>query len=151
MTWEVSSLQLMCEVEIISYALCPEPLWLLILESAQNSLAISHATSLAFEWTQSKDLGSNPACRSHVRERKGRAASTMSFQVRFLLLWKIPWPKATCGGKGWFIFNFRVILYHHGKSGQEIKARTWRQEVMQKSWRNAAYRFAHHSLLSLLS
>jgi hypothetical protein len=35
---------------------------------------------------------------------------------------------------------FHMIVHHPGKSGQELnQVGTWRQEWMQKPWRNAAY------------
>ena len=44
-----------------------------------------------------------------------------------------------------------VTVYPRRKSGRELKARTWRQELMQRSRRGAAYGLALHGLLSLLS
>ena len=34
---------------------------------------------------------------------------------------------------------------------KEVRAGTWKQELMQTPWRGAAYLLAHHGLLSLLS
>jgi hypothetical protein len=43
------------------------------------------------------------------------------------------------------------LVHHPGASGQELKTRTWRQEVMQNSWRNAAYWLALMACFSLSS
>ena len=32
----------------------------------------------------------------------------------------------------YFILHFQVTGYHEGKSGQELKAGTWKQELMQR-------------------
>lgn len=40
--------------------------------------------------------------------------------------------QATCGRKVYFILEF--IIHHPRKSGKELKAGTWRQELMQRSW-----------------
>jgi hypothetical protein len=37
------------------------------------------------------------------------------------------------------------------KAGTQNRAGTWRQELMQRLWRGAAYRLRPHGLLSLLS
>jgi hypothetical protein len=42
-------------------------------------------------------------------------------------------------------------VYFQRKPGQDLKAETQRQELMQRPWRNAAYCLAPHGLLSLLS
>ena len=39
----------------------------------------------------------------------------------------------------------------HSPSLKQVRAGTWRQELMQKPWRGAAYWLALHGLLSLLS
>jgi hypothetical protein len=75
--------------------------------------------------------------------------------VRYILLW------------GFFFFSIAVIKYQHqnqlgeervyfhltllGKSGQELKAGTWRQELLQRPQRGAANWIPLHGLLSLLS
>lgn len=47
------------------------------------------------------------------------------------------WPKAAWGGRVYFTFQFTV--HHEGKSWQEPKARTWRQELKQNPPRNTTY------------
>ena len=43
---------------------------------------------------------------------------------------KKPGPKATYGGKGLFHLTvFFFLVYHLGKSGQELKVGTWRQAL----------------------
>ena len=42
-------------------------------------------------------------------------------------------------------------VHHQRKSGQKVRAGTWRQELMQRPWGVAAYWLAPHGLLSLLS
>ncbi|MGE9804964.1 hypothetical protein ACQP3L_30725, partial [Escherichia coli] len=42
-------------------------------------------------------------------------------------------------------------FYHAGTAGQELKVGTWRQELVQRPWRGAAYGLVPHGLLSLLS
>jgi hypothetical protein len=44
-----------------------------------------------------------------------------------------------------------ITAQHGGKSGQELKAGTWMQELKQRPWRNTADWLASHGLLSLLS
>lgn len=47
-------------------------------------------------------------------------------------------------------FGVQFAVHHWRKSGQELKAGTWRQELKQRPYRNAAYRLARHGLLSQL-
>ena len=48
---------------------------------------------------------------------------------------------------------FHTIVHHWKKSGQELlnRAKNWRQELMQRPWRGAAYWLAPHGLVSLIS
>lgn len=48
-------------------------------------------------------------------------------------------------------YNSQVILHHREKSGQELRAGTWRQELKPTPWRVAAYWLDLPSLFSLLS
>jgi hypothetical protein len=50
---------------------------------------------------------------------------------------KTPQPKTTWGGKG--LFWFTALRLFIGKSGQELKAGTWRQGLRQMPQRSAAY------------
>ena len=43
------------------------------------------------------------------------------------------------------------FISNAGKSGQALKAGTWRQELKQRPWRSTDYWLAPHGLLSLLS
>lgn len=54
-------------------------------------------------------------------------------------------------GVGEDLFQLLASVHQEGKSGQELKAGTRRQELMQRPWRDAAYRLAPHGLLILLS
>jgi hypothetical protein len=45
--------------------------------------------------------------------------------------------------------SWGTVVHHRRKSGQELTARTWRQELM--SWRNTVYWLNPHGLLILLS
>ena len=51
------------------------------------------------------------------------------------------------GGKGLFGLLLHITVHHSRKSEQEL----WRQELMQKAWRGAAYWLILHDLLSVLS
>ena len=58
------------------------------------------------------------------------------------------------GEKGfiWLIPLHHSPLVEEEKSREELKqAGTWRQELMQRSWRNTVYWLIQHGLLSLLS
>ena len=56
------------------------------------------------------------------------------------------------GEKGLFYPQFHMTVhYQSSESGNSSKAGTWRQELMQRPWRGAAYWLAPHSLLSPLS
>ena len=60
--------------------------------------------------------------------------------------------KASRGGKG--LFGLHVHITVHPQRSEDSYSRrtgTWRQEVMQRPWRGAAYCLAHHDLLNLLS
>jgi hypothetical protein len=51
-------------------------------------------------------------------------------------------------------FILLTLLYHSLSSREvraEIKAGTWRQELVQRPWRNVAYWLTPHALLNLLS
>lgn len=45
----------------------------------------------------------------------------------------------------------QVSIQSSRKSGQELKAGTWGQELTQRLWWNTAYRFVPHGWLSLPS
>ena len=44
-----------------------------------------------------------------------------------------------------------LMLPHHGRKSRPNRAGAWRQELMQRPWRGAAYWLALYDLLSLLS
>lgn len=46
---------------------------------------------------------------------------------------------------------FQLILPHHSSSLREIRAGTWRQELMQKLWKSVAFWLLPHGFLCLLS
>jgi predicted TIM-barrel fold metal-dependent hydrolase len=48
-------------------------------------------------------------------------------------------------------FNLQIILYHQGKTGQELKAGTWWQELKQRLKRRPSCWLAFHGLHSQLS
>jgi hypothetical protein len=48
-------------------------------------------------------------------------------------------------------FTSQFVVHHGGKVDYELKAGIWKQELKQKPWRNAAYWFTPHNLLSLFS
>jgi hypothetical protein len=51
-----------------------------------------------------------------------------------------PWPRATWGGKGLFGLHFHMVVHHEGSQDRNSnKAGTWRQELMQRSWRSTSY------------
>lgn len=51
--------------------------------------------------------------------------------------------KAAQGGEGYFLLQ--LLVHHPGKSGQEIKAGTWRQDLKQEPWTwLAQYAFIHN-------
>jgi hypothetical protein len=51
-------------------------------------------------------------------------------------------------GKERIYFILQLIVH---QSEEELKAGTWRQELMQRLWRGAAYWLAPHGFFSLLS
>ena len=55
--------------------------------------------------------------------------------------------------KSVFVLDFHTIAYHLEEvgTGTQNRTGTWRQELMQRPWRGAAYWLALHGLLSLLS
>jgi hypothetical protein len=73
------------------------------------------------------------------------------FPAHFLSLWLKPWPKATFGRKCLFNIYFHLTAHDPGKPKPEFRAGAWRQELMQRPWRSAAYWLALHVLLCLFS
>jgi hypothetical protein len=61
--------------------------------------------------------------------------------------------KKQVGEKGIYLANASTLLFIiEGSQGRNSNmAESWRQELMQKPWRGAAYWLASHGLLSLLS
>lgn len=57
--------------------------------------------------------------------------------------------KNNLGEEGLYSIS-QFIFWHKRRSGQELKARNWRQKLKQRPWRNAIYWLALHDLLSLL-
>ena len=49
------------------------------------------------------------------------------------------------------ISHLQVTAHHFGIPEQQLKAGIWRQELMQRPWRNAAYWFVPYGFLNLLS
>jgi hypothetical protein len=56
----------------------------------------------------------------------------------------------SCGGKGLLSLYFQIIVHHLEKSGQKLK-QDWKEELMQRPWRDVAYWLASYGFLSLLS
>jgi hypothetical protein len=78
--------------------------------------------------------------------------SIMSFSVRVTTAMKNTMTKTAQGGKGLFSLHFHIAVHHCRKSGRNSnRAGTLRKELMQKSWRGAAYWLAPYGLFSLLS
>ena len=71
--------------------------------------------------------------------------------VRFYCWDKHHCQKATRGGKGLCCFQFHSTVYYLEKSGQELRAGTWKQELMQRPWRGAAYWLVPHGMINLCS
>ena len=72
--------------------------------------------------------------------------------LRVTLLWWNTMIKDTWRGEG--LFGYALIYTVHPKwkkSGQKLGAKTWRQELAQRPWRNTAFCLAPPALFSLLS
>jgi hypothetical protein len=54
-------------------------------------------------------------------------------------------------GNDLFDLGFHVIITEGSQGSNSKGAGSWRQELMQRPWRNAAYWLTPHRLLSLLS
>ena len=55
-------------------------------------------------------------------------------------------------GRVYLAYISKALFIIEGKSRQNsTRAGTWRQELMQRPWKDAAYWLAHHGLFSLLS
>jgi hypothetical protein len=59
--------------------------------------------------------------------------------------------KSNLGRKCLFELHVLTTVHYEKKTGQELKAGTWRQELKQKPWRKIVYWLSLHSLLGLLS
>ena len=58
---------------------------------------------------------------------------------------KTPSPKTSWGGKGLFGFHSHIWLITKGSQDRNSnRARTWRQKLMQRPWRDASYWLAPH-------
>lgn len=51
-------------------------------------------------------------------------------------------------GGGQALFSSYVTVHCQGKPGQELKTRTWRQELKQRPWASTAYWLAPHGFYS---
>jgi hypothetical protein len=58
--------------------------------------------------------------------------------------------KKQVGEEGLFSLYFHIAVHHQRKSGLELK-QVWKQELMQRPWRDVPYWLASLGLLSLLS
>jgi hypothetical protein len=58
--------------------------------------------------------------------------------------------KKQAGEEGLFSLHFHTAVYHHKKSGLELK-QVREQELMQRPWRDVTYWLASPGLLNLLS
>jgi hypothetical protein len=47
------------------------------------------------------------------------------------------------GGKRLFGSHFHITVYHQGKSGQTLRAESWRQKLMQRPRNGATYWLVH--------
>jgi hypothetical protein len=74
----------------------------------------------------------------------GRRLKDVAVLLKVLLLQRNIMTKSK-SGKSSFGLHFHIVVHHLRKSG------TWRQELMQRPWKGAAYWLAPHGLLSLLS
>ena len=73
-----------------------------------------------------------------------------TYLVSYYAVMKHHDQKASWGGKGLLGLHFSIAVHQwRKKSGQELsRAGSWRQELMQRPRRGAAYWFASHGLLS---
>jgi hypothetical protein len=71
--------------------------------------------------------------------------SKISLNKIVYVLVRAPW--SNLGSQGFI----QLTLPHHCSSSKEVRPETWRQELMQRPWRGAAFWLAPHGLLSLLS
>ena len=56
------------------------------------------------------------------------------------------------GGGIYSVYTSTALFITEGSQGRNSsRVGTWRQELMQRPWRDAAYWLAHHGLLSQLS
>ena len=57
------------------------------------------------------------------------------------------------GEEGTYLAHTSILRFiiEGSQDGNSNRAGSWRQELMQRPWRSAAYWFASHGLLSLLS
>lgn len=136
-------------------------IFILVLETPPRDLLSSNCSL----------LGLSPACsfklfpiisthQSH--EPSGQGVTALLFRTNFgqwLKIWclssgfcccdKTSWPKSAWEEGVYLIIQ--LVVPHPGKAGKNLWQVTWRQELMQWSWKRAAYRLASYSLLSLLS
>jgi hypothetical protein len=70
-----------------------------------------------------------------------------------LLLQKTIMTKSNLGRKGFIFFHGSIEQFNikSSEGRNSNRAGTWRQELMQKPWRGAAYYLAPRSLFSLFS
>lgn len=59
--------------------------------------------------------------------------------------------RASWGRKGSFYFYFHIVVYPWRKPGQKLKAGTWRQELMQRQWKDDTYWIVPHRIHSHVS
>ena len=70
--------------------------------------------------------------------------------VRFSIPTQTSWPRSMLGRKGFIQLTLPYCCSSPGKSGLEFK-QVWKQELMQRPWRDVHYWLASPGLLSLLS
>ena len=84
---------------------------------------------------------------------KHRNCESLGVFVRVTLGVMKTMTKKQVGEKGFYLAHASTLLFIiEGSQGRNSNmAESWRQELMQKPWRGAAYWLASHGLLSLLS
>ena len=91
--------------------------------------------SVSCFWFSFPSLPSSHLCLNCLHSHPGKQFS----QLQLLLLLRSAMTHASKEERGLFCLNFCISVQHLRKLGQELKSETWKQDLMQRPQRGAAY------------